>query len=96
MEKNVCGVDRAIRILVGLALLALALRGTGDGRTVSRTRILAGYGAAEFLLVNGTLQWCPLNYAFGLNTCVRDWPERIDAVTDPDERSGARLLLSLQ
>jgi hypothetical protein len=76
MDRNVCGLDRALRVVAGIALLVVALRPNPAHRpgTVTPRRVLAGYGAAELLLINGTLQWCPLNAAFGINTCVADWP----------------------
>ncbi len=64
-------MDRTVRLVLGVVLLGLALGARGDDR-VSLGRVLAGYGAAEFLLINGTLQWCPLNYALGVDTCERD------------------------
>lgn len=78
MERNACGADRLVRLAIGsvLALAALlARRGRGkpgqDG-TVARWQILAFYAGAE-LLVTGLLQWCPLNYALGIDSCEYDW-----------------------
>lgn len=79
MDRNVCGVDQKARLSLGLGLLVYALsRWSATGpESVSKRRVLAGYGAAELLLINGLIQWCPLNYALGINTCDRDWPELI-------------------
>lgn len=78
MERNACGTDRFVRLAVGSTLAFLALiarRGRGkpgrDG-TVARWQILALYGGAE-LLVTGLLQWCPLNYALGIDSCEQRW-----------------------
>lgn len=78
MEKNVCGFDRAVRLTVGttLALVVLFLpRGRRDpGRedSVTRWQILAAYAGGE-LLITGLMQWCPMNYLLGINTCEQDW-----------------------
>lgn len=76
MERNTCGVDRWTRLFVGTVLAALALlarRGRGkpgrDG-TVATWQVIALYAGAE-LLVTGLVQWCPLNYALGRDTCAR-------------------------
>lgn len=74
MKRNVCGVDRTVRLVVGIVLLAVALGSRGEDR-VPIGRILAGYGAAELLLINGTLQWCPLNYLLGVDSCEQDAAE---------------------
>lgn len=76
MERNTCGLDRVARLVVGSALAILALLArNGQGRpgrdgTVAPWQILAFYAGAE-LLVTGLLQWCPLNYALGRDTCAR-------------------------
>lgn len=71
MEKNVCGVDRLARAILGVSLLSLLLRSrkqTTDSRTISVSQILAVYVLAE-LSVNVFAQWCPLNALLGINTC---------------------------
>jgi uncharacterized membrane protein len=62
MNKNVGGLDRRLRILAGLALLAYALRATGFKRVIA---LLAG---ADLLLTAG-IQRCPMNSLLGIDTC---------------------------
>lgn len=59
MGKNVGGIDRILRIAVGLVLIALAATGTVG---------LWGYIGVVPLLT-GLLGWCPPYAIFGWNTC---------------------------
>lgn len=59
MTFNVGGLDRTLRILVGLALVVAAATGT--------VGIWAYVGLIP--LVTGLLGWCPLYAALGLKTC---------------------------
>jgi hypothetical protein len=59
MIKNVGGLDRTIRITVGLALIAAAATGTIG---------LWGWVGVVPLLT-GSLGWCPPYSLLGLNTC---------------------------
>jgi hypothetical protein len=59
MIKNVGGLDRIIRITVGLALIAAAATGTIG---------LWGWVGVVPLLT-GSLGWCPPYTLLGLNTC---------------------------
>jgi hypothetical protein len=59
MIKNVGGLDRTIRITVGLALIAAAATGTIG---------LWGWVGVVPLLT-GSLGWCPPYTLLGLNTC---------------------------
>lgn len=61
MQKNVGGVDRRARLLVGPALLALGL--TKGGRLGF---LMAGAGTV--LLATGTTGYCPANGALGIDT----------------------------
>ncbi len=62
MKKNVGGIDKTLRIVLGLALIAFALVGPETG-----------YNAWGFLgvvpLATGLLGWCPPYAMFGLSTC---------------------------
>lgn len=60
MTKNVGGLDRVLRIVVGLVLIALAATGTVG---------LWGYIGALPLLT-GLVGWCPPYAIFGWNTCA--------------------------
>jgi hypothetical protein len=59
MIKNVGGLDRTIRITMGLALIAAAATGTIG---------LWGWVGVVPLLT-GSLGWCPPYSLLGLNTC---------------------------
>ena len=62
MTRNVGGIDRALRIIVGLALIGLTLAG------------LIGWWGWIGLVPLGTalLGYCPLYPMLGLNTCPAD------------------------
>lgn len=71
MEKNVCGLDRTVRLVVGTALVLVALRSSNrrdHEDHVTRGQLLAMYAGAD-LLVSGLVQWCPTTYVLGINTC---------------------------
>lgn len=59
-KSNVGGVDRAVRIIAGIALVGLAATGT--------------IGAWGFIgvvpILTGALGWCPAYLPFGLSTCA--------------------------
>ncbi|MGE4280639.1 MAG: DUF2892 domain-containing protein [Magnetospirillum sp.] len=59
MSKNVGGIDRILRIVVGLALIALAVTGTVG---------LWGYIGVVPLLT-GLIGWCPAYLPLGIKTC---------------------------
>lgn len=61
MKLNVGGIDRLARIVVGLALIALATTGT------------VGAWACRGVvpLVTGLVRFCPLYTLMGLSTCAR-------------------------
>ena len=59
MNKNVGGIDRILRIVVGIALIALAATGTVG---------LWGYIGVVPLLT-GLMGWCPPYAIFGWSTC---------------------------
>ena len=58
MKANVGGIDKILRIVVGIALIAWALMG---GPVWAWIGILP--------LVTGTLGWCPAYTLIGLNNC---------------------------
>lgn len=62
MTKNVGGIDKILRIVIGLAAIAFALVGPETG-----------YNAWGFLgivpLATALLGWCPPYAIFGINTC---------------------------
>ncbi len=59
MKRNVGSIDRAIRITMGVVLIALAATGT-----------VGVWGWLGLLpLATGLLGWCPPYSMFGFNTC---------------------------
>ncbi|HKM36434.1 MAG TPA: DUF2892 domain-containing protein [Thiopseudomonas sp.] len=59
MKSNMGTIDRAVRIIVGLVLIALALTGT--------VGVWGWLGVIP--VVTGALGNCPLYSVIGLNTC---------------------------
>ncbi|MBR9970648.1 YgaP family membrane protein [Magnetospirillum sulfuroxidans] len=59
MNKNVGGIDRILRIVVGLVLIALAVTGTVG---------VWGYIGVVPLLT-GLIGWCPAYLPLGIKTC---------------------------
>ena len=58
MKINVGGIDKILRIVVGLALIAWALMGGP---------VWAWVGVVP--LATGVIGWCPAYNLFGMNTC---------------------------
>ena len=59
MTKNVGGIDRVLRIVVGLVLIGLAATGT-----------VGWWGWLGVVpLATGALGWCPPYSLLGFNTC---------------------------
>lgn len=59
MKANVGSIDRAIRIVVGLALIGLTLTGT-----------IGAWGWIGIVpLATGAFSFCPLYTLFGIRTC---------------------------
>lgn len=61
MQANVGGVDRGLRIVVGLALIAWTVLGATDARWWGLIGIVP--------LATGILGWCPAYLPFGFKTC---------------------------
>lgn len=66
MEKNVCGADRKIRALLGIALAVVAVKALE--REQARRGTALWFAAVE-LLFNALAQFCFVNRALGINTC---------------------------
>jgi uncharacterized membrane protein HdeD (DUF308 family) len=64
MPKNVGGIERGMRLLIGIALLALAFL-----HVVTGTMAIAAYVVGAIALVTGLIRFCPLWTVFGINTC---------------------------
>ena len=59
MKSNVGGIDRPLRILAGLVLIALAATGT--------VGMWGWIGVVP--LLTGLIGWCPVYPLLGINTC---------------------------
>lgn len=59
MKFNVGGIDRILRIVVGIVLIALTLMGT--------IGVWGWIGVVP--LVTGLFKFCPLYSVIGMNTC---------------------------
>ena len=60
MTKNVGGIDRTLRIVVGIVLIALAATGT-----------VGWWGYIGIVpLLTGLFRFCPLYTMLGMNTCA--------------------------
>ncbi len=63
MTCNVGGADRGIRLVIGIALLALAFT-----HVVTGTMAIAAYVVGGIALVTGLARFCPAWTIFGINT----------------------------
>jgi uncharacterized membrane protein HdeD (DUF308 family) len=64
MTNNVGGADRAIRVVLGIGLLAL-----GFLHVVTGTWAIAAYVVGAVALVTGVFRYCPAWSVVGVNTC---------------------------
>jgi len=65
MKANVGGIDRILRIVIGLVLVGLAATGT-----------VGWWGWLGLVpLATGALGWCPPYAIFGFNTCSVKSPQ---------------------
>lgn len=59
MKANVGGIDKILRIVVGLFLIAITLNGT-----------IGPWGWVGIIpLATGLFSWCPLYRLIGMNSC---------------------------
>jgi hypothetical protein len=62
MKRNVGGIDRVLRIVIGLVLIALAASGT-----------VGWWGWLGLVpLATGALGWCPPYAMLGIRTCAME------------------------
>lgn len=64
MSLNVGGIDRVVRILLGVVLLVLAFL-----HVITGTAAVVAYVVAAIALVTGLFRFCPAWAIFGINTC---------------------------
>jgi len=65
MGRNVGSVDKTIRLIAGIALLALAFLGLGG---LSTTAGIVAAVVGVILLATGLLNFCPLFKIFGISS----------------------------
>ncbi|MFU8867724.1 DUF2892 domain-containing protein [Natronococcus sp.] len=63
MKPNVGGVDRALRIVVGVVLLVVGYR--NRDRTLGTLAFVAG----SDITATAVIQRCPVNSLLGIDTC---------------------------
>ncbi|MBE3552521.1 YgaP family membrane protein [Kyrpidia tusciae] len=63
MKENVGKVDRVIRAVIGIVLLALLFIVPGNAKYIGLIGIIP--------LFTAVAKWCPLYSLFGINTCRR-------------------------
>lgn len=63
MPNNVGGMDRGIRIVIGIALLVL-----GFTHVVTGTVAIVAYVIGAIALITGVIRFCPAWAIFGINT----------------------------
>lgn len=61
MKANVGGIDRAVRVVVGLALLSMLFFVEGDTKWWGLIGIVP--------LFTALVRWCPAYSLFGIKTC---------------------------
>jgi DUF2892 family protein len=66
MRRNVGGLDRCVRLMVGCALLALSLLVLGGLRGETWGLVVAAIGIV--MLATGLFGFCPLYVPFGIST----------------------------
>ena len=64
MTSNVGTTDRAIRIILGIILIAL-----GVSHVVTGGLAMAAYVIGAIALVTGVFRYCPAWSVLGINTC---------------------------
>jgi quinol-cytochrome oxidoreductase complex cytochrome b subunit len=65
MQKNVGSIDRAIRALVGVVLVAAYFLGA-----ISGTLGIVGLVVGFVMLGTAAIGWCPPYSLLGINTCA--------------------------
>ncbi|NJL50281.1 MAG: DUF2892 domain-containing protein [Blastochloris sp.] len=63
MTKNIGGIDRAVRIIAGIGLIAFALLSTSEFAWAGWIGVVP--------LATAMLGWCPAYSIVGLSTCSR-------------------------
>ncbi|GAA5053773.1 hypothetical protein GCM10023208_15970 [Erythrobacter westpacificensis] len=64
MTKNMGSLDRTLRIVAAIVLVALAATGTITG-----TLAIVAYVVAAVFVLTSLVRFCPAYLPFGINTC---------------------------
>jgi len=64
MKANVGGIDRIVRLLAGLALIAVGVLGL-----VASPWNIVAMGAGAVLTLTSVISFCPLYTILGINSC---------------------------
>ena len=64
MKKNMGSVDKTIRLIAAVVLVALGLTGTLTG-----TAAIVGYVVAAVFALTSFVSFCPAYLPFGISTC---------------------------
>ncbi|RIV89538.1 DUF2892 domain-containing protein [Aurantiacibacter xanthus] len=67
MPKNMGSLDKTLRLVVAVVLVALAASGTIEG-----ARATIAYVVAAVFVVTSLVSFCPLYVPLGMNTCGKD------------------------
>jgi hypothetical protein len=63
MKRNVGGMEMALRLVIGIALLAL-----GFLHVISGSLAIAAYVVGGIAILTGVIRYCPAWSIFGINT----------------------------
>jgi uncharacterized membrane protein len=66
MKKNVCGIERGVRAILGIALVMVYVTGIGEGAW----GIVATFVGC-ILIITAASSYCPVNTLLGVNSCKR-------------------------
>lgn len=72
MQKNVGGMDRKARLVVGPILLIVGLAAVVGALPLGTVGAIAALVVGAILAVTGAVQRCPLNTLLGVDTCPID------------------------
>jgi len=67
MTKNMGTLDRTLRIIVAVILIALAATGSITG-----TWAIVAYVVAAVFILTSLVKFCPAYLPLGINTCSKD------------------------
>lgn len=70
MTMNVGNIDRALRLIIGIAALALVFTGPIAEAGGWGWQRIALVGVGAIMILTSTIKFCPLYRIFGLRTCA--------------------------